>query len=111
MRAPRGKSRNEGRPFQGIDTYNGFVVCLQVPFVEMKAAPFRALTHLSVTCKHVIDASVEMKAAPSQLYKKSAITFSVIALYLSHYGNLLFHYPKIFCHFSAIINTACNYDK
>ena len=69
MQAPRGKSRNEGRPFQGIDTicvrntryeivicrnegrpfqgidtYNGFVVCLQVPFVEMKAAPFRALT-------------------------------------------------------------------
>ena len=38
--------RNEGRPFQGIDT--SFIVALvfDIQPVGMKVAPFRALTHL-----------------------------------------------------------------
>ena len=37
--------RNEGRPFQGIDTVPFSVVKSRVSGVEMRVAPFRALTH------------------------------------------------------------------
>ena len=44
MRVPRGKCRNGGRPFQGIDTSN-YGSLLQFLFgVEMEVAPFRPLT-------------------------------------------------------------------
>ena len=47
MRVPRGKGGNEGRPFQGIDTYPQWKCIRYSPVVEMKVAPFRALTHRS----------------------------------------------------------------
>ena len=45
MRVSGGKGRNEGRPIQGIDTITLFIIF--PPWnnlVEMKVAPFRALT-------------------------------------------------------------------
>ena len=43
---PESRGRNEGRPIQGIDT--PFIIKVEVSFymnlVEMKVAPFRALT-------------------------------------------------------------------
>ena len=44
MRVPRGKCGNEGRPFQGIDTPYWQLPYSIDRFVEMKVAPFRALT-------------------------------------------------------------------
>ena len=42
-------SRNEGRPFQGIDTTISYYFLISCLFnVEMKVAPFRALTHAIV---------------------------------------------------------------
>ena len=64
MRVPRGKCRNGGRPFQGIDTIDSFVIFKFFHIVEMEVAPFRALTHelLRLNCYHVI--FVEMEVAP-----------------------------------------------
>ena len=36
--------RNEGRPFQGIDTSSFITKTSHIIYVEMKVAPFRALT-------------------------------------------------------------------
>ena len=48
MRVPRGKCRNGGRPFQGIDTIPVENQHTFIPAVEMEVAPFRALTHTAV---------------------------------------------------------------
>ena len=56
--------RNEGRPFQGIDTHFTVVIELNCVIVEMRVAPFRALTHcLSTTCA-CARLPVEMRVAP-----------------------------------------------
>ena len=44
MRVPRGKCRNGGRPFQGIDTLNFATSDIFFSHVEMEVAPFRPLT-------------------------------------------------------------------
>ena len=41
---PAALCRNEGRPFQGIDTSLRYFVTKTRVVVEMKVAPFRALT-------------------------------------------------------------------
>ena len=41
------KSRNGGRPFQGIDTTLISLICRSYIIVEMEVAPFRALTPFS----------------------------------------------------------------
>ena len=42
--APDTNGRNEGRPFQGIDTILFCTTCVYSLKVEMKVVPFRALT-------------------------------------------------------------------
>ena len=54
--------RNEGRPYQGIDTITFPAFCLQLMKVEMKVAPIRALTPDNDVSMSVND--VEMKVAP-----------------------------------------------
>ena len=57
-------SRNEGRPFQGIDTTISYYFLISCLFnVEMKVAPFRALTHAS-RMNLIQRVCVEMKVAP-----------------------------------------------
>ena len=55
-------SGNEGRPFQGIDTVSTVSSAVVSSSVEMKVAPFRALTPVL----HVVTVNrmVEMKVAP-----------------------------------------------
>ena len=42
MRVPRAEGRNEGRPYQGIDTVSKLILPLPTTLVEMQVAPFRA---------------------------------------------------------------------
>ncbi len=42
---PEARGGNGGRPFQGIDTIFPQILLLYPSYVEMKVAPFRALTH------------------------------------------------------------------
>ena len=65
---------NEGRPFQGIDTlYSALIVAMFIP-VEMKVAPFRALTHTDpLGLKHSYF-SVEMRVAPFRALTHKAVS-------------------------------------
>ena len=89
MRVSGGKGRNEGRPIQGIDTFNTLPhefhqwcrnegrpiqgidtvpssdwTYFLLPAVEMKVAPFRALTHDADLLYCKLNNFVEMKVAP-----------------------------------------------
>ena len=64
MRVPRGKCRNGGRPIQGIDTHQRRWSGIDPVLVEMKVAPFSALTQIKNTDFYSIIANVEMKVAP-----------------------------------------------
>ena len=55
---------NEGRPFQGIDTFDVAIIPPLSASVEMKVAPFRALTHLNILHCDFLHIIVEMKVAP-----------------------------------------------
>lgn len=66
MRVPRGKCRNEGRPFQGIDTTCQFLLWRCIILVEMKIALFRALTLDDCCCNFVKLLVAERKVAPSR---------------------------------------------
>ena len=48
MRIPRGKSRKEGSPFQGIATILVLIATRLNTAVEKKVAPFRALPHINI---------------------------------------------------------------
>ena len=63
MRVPRGKCRNEGRPIQGIDTIRSSILPLLLQRVEMRVAPFRALTQKNFQ-GFKLQFSVEMRVAP-----------------------------------------------
>ena len=60
--------RNEGRPFQGIDTSSFITKTSHIIYVEMKVAPFRALTHLSCVRSRRSLHLVEMKVAPFRAF-------------------------------------------
>ena len=64
MRVPRGKCRNEGRPFQGIDTIAPLDTVVRCCMVEMRVAPFRALTHHFNISRCNFFHHVEMRVAP-----------------------------------------------
>ena len=69
-------SRNEGRPFQGIDTTISYYFLISCLFnVEMKVAPFRALTHAS-RMNLIQRVCVEMKVAPFRALTPFSFLFS-----------------------------------
>ena len=74
MRVPGGKCGNEGRPFQGIDTLHIPYVLYEAFHVEMKVAPFRALTHTIFDGCRICDFIVEMKVAPFRALTQPALS-------------------------------------
>ena len=61
---PEARGRNEGRPIQGIDTILIEKSRLMLFAVEMKVAPFRALTRFAAVLYFSRFRFVEMKVAP-----------------------------------------------
>ena len=66
--------RNEGCPFQGIDTTYASSSIFVSSTVEMRVAPFRALTHELVVAVAEGQTIVEMRVAPFRALTHTALT-------------------------------------